>query len=335
MKLVSWNCRGLGNPSKIEAVKDLLKAEPSEILMLQETKIEGQALLEISRLKWHKKAGKAVSARGTSGGLATLWNEDQIQLINHHENQHWIFTELKHKASKLNISLFNLYVPVSYTEKRECWSSLSDFLEANSPINIIIAGDLNIVLKVKEKRGGISSRDPLLPMVEELSQTWDMMDFNPARGIYTWSNNRTGLEHISARLDRFLVQSSIMMNNKIITTKILPKLTSDHKPIQLLLEEEEDLGPIPFRFSPLWIEREGFLDTVKKAWSKPISGSTSYVWEQKLKETKYALKEWIKKPTHTPPEKRKEAVQTLQDLQNDMEAKDITTELLETETQVQ
>jgi len=76
MKLVSCKCRGLGNPSKIEAVKDLLKAYPSDILMLQETKIEGQALLEISSSKWNKGAGKAVSSRGTSGGLSTLWTED-------------------------------------------------------------------------------------------------------------------------------------------------------------------------------------------------------------------------------------------------------------------
>jgi len=120
MNLVSWNCRGLGNPSKIEAVKDLMKSEPSDILMLQETKIEGQALLEISSSKWNKRTGKTVSLRGTSGGLATLWNDDLFHLKNHKETQHWIHTELMHKASKLSISLFNLYVPVSYYEKREC-----------------------------------------------------------------------------------------------------------------------------------------------------------------------------------------------------------------------
>ena len=72
MNLVSWNCRGLGNPTKAEAIKDLMKMEPIDILMLQETKIEGHALLEISSTKWNKRAGKAVSSRGTSGGLATL-----------------------------------------------------------------------------------------------------------------------------------------------------------------------------------------------------------------------------------------------------------------------
>jgi exonuclease III len=52
MKIVSWNCRGLGNSAKIEAVKDLMKVEPADILMLQETKIEGEAPLEISKNKW-------------------------------------------------------------------------------------------------------------------------------------------------------------------------------------------------------------------------------------------------------------------------------------------
>ena len=63
MKIVSWNCRGLGNSTKIEEVKDLMKMEPIDILMLQETKIEGEALLEISKNKWQKNAGKAISAR--------------------------------------------------------------------------------------------------------------------------------------------------------------------------------------------------------------------------------------------------------------------------------
>jgi len=169
----------------------------------------------------------------------------------------------------------------------------------------------------------------MLTFVEELQQQWDLLDFSPIRGIYTWSNNRTGTEHISARLDQFLVQGTLIMDKKIIKTKILPKLTSDHKPIQLLLEEEEDLGPLPFHFSPLWIEREGFYETVKEAWAKSFSGSSIFVWEQKLKATKQALKEWIKNPVPTPINTRKEAVYNLETLQTKMESKEITAELLE------
>ena len=76
MQIVSWNCKGLGNPLKSEAVKDLLRMETSDILLLQETKIEEDALLSLSQTKWKKNTGKAISARGTSRGLATLWLED-------------------------------------------------------------------------------------------------------------------------------------------------------------------------------------------------------------------------------------------------------------------
>eukprot|EP00253_Pinus_taeda_P020290 PITA_20290 len=125
------------------------------------------------------------------------------------------------------------------------------------------------------------------------------------------------------------------MNKKIITTKILPKLTSDHKLVQLILEDEEYLGPIPFRFSPLWTERDGFIDIVKTAWAKSFSGSSSYVWEKKFKAAKQALKQWIRKPAPNPTNQRKEIVHLLEALQVEMESKDITLTLLDKEIKIQ
>jgi hypothetical protein len=82
MCIVSWNCRGLGNPSKAEAVKDLLKIDPPEILLLQETKIEGDTLLEINNQKWKKNVGKAISARGLLRWPCNLVGEGQVSFRN-------------------------------------------------------------------------------------------------------------------------------------------------------------------------------------------------------------------------------------------------------------
>ena len=62
MQILSWNYRGLGNPKKTEVVKDILRMEPLDILLLQETKIEEELLLSLSRSKWKKNVGMAVSA---------------------------------------------------------------------------------------------------------------------------------------------------------------------------------------------------------------------------------------------------------------------------------
>ena len=79
MKITSWNCRGLGNPIKSEAVKDLMKLAPFDIILLKETKIEEDALLLIRKNKWKLNSGKAISAKGSCGGLATLWHEENFQ----------------------------------------------------------------------------------------------------------------------------------------------------------------------------------------------------------------------------------------------------------------
>ena len=155
MHITSWNFRGLGNPNKAEAVKDLLRMEPSDILLLQETKIAEDVLLLLSKTKWKKNFGKVVSARGTSGGLETLWSEDIFLLNESYASQHWIFTDLQHIPSKTSLALFNLYVPVNLIEKKDCWTTLSHFIETHSPNNIIVAGDLTIILDPMEKKGGV------------------------------------------------------------------------------------------------------------------------------------------------------------------------------------
>ena len=63
-----------------------------------------------------------------------------------------------------------MYVPVHYDAKKECWKSLLEYLEFLNPMKIVIGGDLNIILDPKEKRGGTSTRDPFLSIVENLIQ---------------------------------------------------------------------------------------------------------------------------------------------------------------------
>ena len=127
MQIVSWNCRGLRNPIKADAVKDLMKMDPLDILLLQETKIEEESLLLLSKSKWKLNVGKTVSARGTSGGLSTIWCEEKFQLKSCYVTQHWIFTEFFHISNKISFTLFNCYVPVNFNEKKDCWKSISYF----------------------------------------------------------------------------------------------------------------------------------------------------------------------------------------------------------------
>ena len=64
MKLVSWNCRGLGGQQKVEAIKSFKFTEKINILTIQETNMqEVESLATIKRF-WKNGSGKFVSAQG-------------------------------------------------------------------------------------------------------------------------------------------------------------------------------------------------------------------------------------------------------------------------------
>ena len=132
-------------------------------------------------------------------------------------------------------------------------------------------------------------------------------------GVYCWycdvlnRGSRQEDDQIQ-HMDRFLVQGSLLLEKRLISSKILPKFTSDHNPILLLLEEEENLGPLPFLFNPLWTKKYGYMKIVQMTWSTPITGSHSFMWEKKLNSTKLTVKDWAKNHVNTPSSHRRETV---------------------------
>lgn len=168
-----------------------------------------------------------------------------------------------------------------FSKKRCCWDTLKSFLSTHNPENVIIAGDLNLTLAPEEKKGGSPVRDPTREWVEDIMLDWELEDINPIRGKYTQSNKRLGPGHIVACLEKFLLQSSFLTFGLSASYKILPNYVSGHKPILLELLLDKNLGPIPFRFSPIWIQQDGFQEIVSSTWNRRIQGSPLFVWEEK------------------------------------------------------
>ena len=69
MKLITWNCRGLGNGPAIRGLLDIQKQEAPDILFLSETKHDGKWL----RWKLEMPNFVTVDSVRTSGGLALFW----------------------------------------------------------------------------------------------------------------------------------------------------------------------------------------------------------------------------------------------------------------------
>lgn len=114
IKIVSWNIRGLNGAHKQEIIRNLIRDQCPDILMIQETKMKKDILRNIRFSSF--MSGVASDAEGAFGGVLTLFstknfrvevvfNEDNILLCHVHHiqpNEKWF--------------LLNLYAP---NKKRE------------------------------------------------------------------------------------------------------------------------------------------------------------------------------------------------------------------------
>ena len=100
-------------------MKDLIRLSQLDILLIQETKMEKEAFLQVSANFWEKGGGLAVSSRGASGGIGTLWDVQKFELIESKHCSHWIVTTLLHKEFNIQVRLFNIYVHALYAGKKK------------------------------------------------------------------------------------------------------------------------------------------------------------------------------------------------------------------------
>eukprot|EP00253_Pinus_taeda_P034575 PITA_34575 len=309
---------GLGHPSKITALRDLLHNERPEILLLQETKQNQHEMQKIIDAQKHF-SGAISSSRGASGGVVTMWNSQHWDCDSTIYNQNWIRTNLNSREENCEIIIYNVYIPNNYREKELCWKELKESIDREQTSNIIIAGDFNLILHANEKRGGNFIHDPFRSQLEEIMQEHEMVDIIPKNRKYTWSNRRLGPGNIMERLDRFLVNISLLSTFAAGHTNILSSTASDHYPILLTLEPHLHLGPIPFKYNPLWRHNSSAEAIIEATWKQHVEGSPSHIWETKIKSTRRALKEWAKTSYQEPKKLKIKIKQDLEDVQNQIE----------------
>eukprot|EP00253_Pinus_taeda_P013489 PITA_13489 len=299
MKILSWNSRGLGHPSKLAALKDLIHSENPEIVLIQETK---QDQSEISRVISQQKHfnGCASEARGASGGILTIWDSNKWICDSTSVHQNSIRITLESKTGGSKVTVYNVYALNQYREKEMCWNTLEASIEEEQNNNLIIAGDLNLVMHANEKRGGNFTPDPSRSRLEAIMQEHDLVDIRP-------KNRHSNILNVSA---------------------------SNHYPITLTLHSHCQLGPIPFKYCAIWNRIPAAKDVVRQAWVQHVEGSPNYIWETKLKRVRQALKNWARNNYQEHEKNKKKIKQDLEEVQQRTEVLGLSQQAKEQETRL-
>ena len=128
MKVVSWNYRGSGGSSKVEAIKYIIKYERPYLLLIQETKMLDVEAMSLSCLLWKNSKGKAISSKGAYRGIATIISF-KFLVKSIREIHHWLLTEIQEKEDLTSLFICNVYGPTHYRDKTTFWDDINKLKE--------------------------------------------------------------------------------------------------------------------------------------------------------------------------------------------------------------
>lgn len=147
MSTISWNCRGLGNPRAIRALKDIVSDKKPSFIFLIETKIKQSSVLKV-RKQLGFKGSFVVDPVGIGGGLALFWKDvGMAKLISY--SQHHIDVEVCIEGMA-SWRLTGFYGFPNRAQRSQGWDLLRS-LRSKSVLPWCVLGDFNDILYHSEK----------------------------------------------------------------------------------------------------------------------------------------------------------------------------------------
>src|ERR1044072_6672323 len=297
MKILSFNCRGVGSRIKWSAIRKMVGDDAVDLLLLQEIKVSVvdsklcSSLWGDSHFEW-----KVLPAVNMAGGVLCIWKKQAFMLINSFTGPGYLGLIGVWGSQVEPCVVVNFYSPCSLAEKRELWAALVAKRQVLSCQAWCVAGDFNAVRYSSERRGTHSQGDGGGGgrEMEGFNEFIDMMEIHDIPLIgrkYTWvrPNGKA-----MSRLDRFLVSQEWLDRWPGSSQAALKGDVSDHFPL-LFGVRDQNWGPKPFRVLNCWLQHPNFREFVLHKWKGfQVQGLHMFMLKEKLKMLKVELKKWNK-----------------------------------------
>ncbi|XP_042969117.1 uncharacterized protein LOC122301806 [Carya illinoinensis] len=295
MSLLTWNCRGLGNPRSVRILRNLTKEKNPFLVFLMETKSRKQKLEEV-RLQLQMYGCFAVDSVNLSGGIALLWREEwQVKVISYTK---WHISALVHEVETGQAWQFTGFYGHPVTAKRKSSWTLLEMLKPSNPTAWLCAGDFNEILDQKEKVGGARRPYSQIEDFRRAVEACDLSDIHSQGPQFTWSNNRSGGDFTKERLDRVMANKEWNLMFSDATCSVLAAVKSDHSPLHVTKQKPNSgrkRKGFCFRYEAAWDLSEECQKVASEGWkSLNLGGHGAGTVRHKLDACQRGLQKWQK-----------------------------------------
>lgn len=240
---------------------------------------------------WHVAA---TNSNGRSGGMVAMWDPNQAS-FKAYSFFGGILLSGRLRGIQSIFNLINIYDP--YSNRKVFWDRMQLAGILSLP-NLIIMGDFNSTLNVDEIWGSSACMDPLARYLNDIFLSQGLVDIRPLPLAPTWTNRRSADNFMGKRLDRVLVNDSIMDFLGGPRSSTLASNISDHMPITFTWSIVGMVPGQPFKFNRIWLEDPEYTSIVDGIWRADCDFPTSRVWDffqHRLQKIKAMSKTWERK----------------------------------------
>lgn len=151
MNIITWNCRGTLKPNFQNHVKELVQNHDPTILIIIETRVDGERAKEIlDRLPFD--GAIYTNTIGYVGGLWVLWNSNRVVVAPLATTEQEIHITVKVKPSNSDFLVSVVCANPRFNERCVLWNNLKNVAKLQNKPRII-GGDFNKVLADRKKLG--------------------------------------------------------------------------------------------------------------------------------------------------------------------------------------
>ena len=290
MSLLSWNCRGLGNPQTVNALKKVIRLEDPGVVFLLETKSDVDWVIFV-RDQCGFSESFIVPSDGLRGGLALFWKSEIRMGV---RNSSLSYIDAVVEGDSLGCwQLTGFYGHPETNRRVESWSLLKS-LRGSSRLPWLVVGDFNEIKFQSEKEGGAPRPNWQMARFNDSINFCGLKEVSFVGPSFTWLYQRRDGSQIRERLDRALASSD--WHSLFPSAKLFHKSSSasDHNPLVLHFfpRQRRQRHKKLFRFESMWIKDARCEHVVSEAWREGLCMAFGHPILSCMEECRSRLERW-------------------------------------------
>lgn len=230
MKLLSWNCRGLGQPRTVQELVQLVSAHRPSIVFISETR---QNKDRVNGLKWRLGLKNCTlhDGRGKGAGIALYWDES-VQIKKLSVGPRYMDVLIKNSPNDQWWRRTFVYGEPKAHERIHMWNLLRRIKHnANAPWLVI--GDFNETQWQSEHYSATKRSEKQMADFRDVLVWCNLHDLGFRGPVWTYNNKQSGKNNVKARLDRGVATPSWCNTFQNVIIQHVCSMRSDHLPLPL------------------------------------------------------------------------------------------------------